>query len=249
MAKANNFHAMMTTNKEFFTQACRWKDNGSVSTAAQWWAAFQEVIVRELFYNSSCRVPGLGYFVIKQEDGHFQKQKKPNGREVSYFVPGRITPVFRPEDDFINDVNMQGVTKQYRKRVKAGALTERDYIRQIRADSLAANACISEIIEQRKEEAKKEFQQLLAAKREQKEKANAKLLMQQPGPRAVVQMTLAGEYINTFDSMRTAAEKTGVEVTGISRCCSPDHSQKTAGGYKWKYAELVERGSVDELSE
>lgn len=25
MAQVNNFHGMMTTNKEFFKQACRWK--------------------------------------------------------------------------------------------------------------------------------------------------------------------------------------------------------------------------------
>lgn len=54
MAQVNNFHGMMTTNKEFFKQACRWKDSTSIYTAAEWWSAFQEVIIREYWsLNSS----------------------------------------------------------------------------------------------------------------------------------------------------------------------------------------------------
>lgn len=75
MAQVNNFRGMMTTNKEFFKQACRWKDTTSIQTAAEWWSAFQEVIIREVFYNGCCRVPGIGTFTIKEEESHYIKQQ------------------------------------------------------------------------------------------------------------------------------------------------------------------------------
>ena len=242
MAQVNNFHGMMTTNKEFFKQACRWKDSTSIQTAAEWWSAFQEVIIREVFYNGCCRVPGIGTFTIKEEESHYMKQRMPNGKEVTYLVPGRIVPIFTPEDDFINDVNMQGVTKQYRKRLKKGALTERDYTRQIRADSLAAGACVDEMIEQRRESAKKEFQKLLKKKREDKAKTNERTAGQSTTARAVVQMDMEGNTIAVFESMTAAGNATGIDKIYISNCCSPFRKQKTAGGYKWRYAEKEEKG-------
>lgn len=242
MAQVNNFHGMMTTNKEFFKQACRWKDSTSIYTAAEWWSAFQEVIIREVFYNGCCRVPGIGTFTIKEEESHYMKQRMPNGKEVTYLVPGRIVPIFTPEDDFINDVNMQGVTKQYRKRLKKGALTERDYTRQIRADSLAASACVDEMIEQRRESAKKEFQKLLEKKREDKAKTNERTAGQSNNARAVVQMDMEGNTIAVFESMTAAGIATGIDKIYISNCCSPFRKQKTAGGYKWRYAEKEEKG-------
>lgn len=242
MAQVNNFRGMMTTNKEFFKQACRWKDTTSIQTAAEWWSAFQEVIIREVFYNGCCRVPGIGTFTIKEEESHYMKQRMPNGKEVTYLVPGRIVPIFTPEDDFINDVNMQGVTKQYRKRLKKGALTERDYTRQIRADSLAASACVDEMIEQRRESAKKEFQKLLEKKREDKAKTNERTAGQSNNARAVVQMDMDGNTIAVFESMTAAGIATGIDKIYISNCCSPFRKQKTAGGFKWRYAEKEEKG-------
>lgn len=240
MAQVNNFHGMMTTNKEFFKQACRWKDSTSIQTAAEWWSAFQEVIIREVFYNGCCRVPGLGTFTIKEEESHYTKQRMPNGKEVTYLVPGRIIPIFTPEDDFINDVNMQGVTKKYRKRLKQGALTERDYTRQVRADSLAASACVDEMVEQRREKAQQEFQKLLKTKRELKEQANEATKDRTNAARAVVQMDLEGKVIAIYPSMTKAEEATGINKIYISNCCDPLRRQKTAGGYKWKYAERQE---------
>ena len=234
--------AMMLTNKEFFKQACRWKDSTSIQTAAEWWGAFQEVIIREVFYNGSCRVPGLGTFTVTEEPSYYQTQKMPNGKTMTYLVPGRIKPNFTPEDDFINDVNMQGVTKQYRKRLKKGALTERDYTRQVRADSLAASACVDEIIEQRRESAKKEFQKLLEKKREDKAKTNERTAGQSTVARAVVQMDMEGNTIAVFESMTAAGIATGIDKIYISNCCSPFRKQKTAGGYKWRYAEKEEKG-------
>ena len=242
MTQVNNFRGMMVTNKEFFKQACRWKDSVSVQTAAEWLAAFQEVIIREIFYNGVCRVPGLGTFMIKEEESHYQKQRMPNGKEMTYLIPGRITPIFTPEDDFINDINMQGVTRKYRQRLKQGSLSERDYARQIRADSLAASACVDEMIEQRRETAKKEFQKLLDKKRKDKAKANERTVGQVNNARAVVQMDMEGNTIAVFESMTAAGNATGIDKIYISNCCSPFRKQKTAGGYKWRYAEKEEKG-------
>lgn len=236
----NNFRGMMVTNKEFFKQACRWKDSTSIQTAAEWWGAFQEVIIREVFYNGSCRVPGLGTFTVTEEPSYYQTQKGPNGKTMTYLVQGRIRPNFTPEDDFINDINMQGVTKKYRKRLKEGALTERDYARQVRADSLAASACVDEMVEQRREKAQKEFQKLLKTKRELKEQANEATKDRTHAARPVVQMDLEGEVIAIYPSMTKAEEATGINKIYISNCCDPLRKQKTAGGYKWKYAERQE---------
>ena len=230
----------MVTNKEFFKQACRWKDSTSIQTAAEWWGAFQEVIIREVFYNGSCRVPGLGTFTVTEEPSYYQTQKGPNGKTMTYLVQGRIRPNFTPEDDFINDINMQGVTKKYRKRLKEGALTERDYARQVRADSLAASACVDEMVEQRREKAQKEFQKLLNTKRKLKEQSNEASKDRTTTARAVVQMNLEGEVIAIYPSMTKAEEATGINKIYISNCCDPLRKQKTAGGYKWKYAERQE---------
>lgn len=232
--------AMMLTNKEFFKQACRWKDSTSIQTAAEWWGAFQEVIIREVFYNGSCRVPGLGIFTVTEEPSYYQTQKTPNGKTMTYLVQSRIKPNFTPEDDFINDINMQGVTKKYRRRLKEGALNERDYARQVRADSLAASACVDEMVEQRREKAQKEFQKLLNTKRKLKEQSNEASKDRTTTARAVVQMDLEGEVIAIYPSMTKAEEATGINKIYISNCCDPLRKQKTAGGYKWKYAERQE---------
>lgn len=245
------FRAMMITNKEFFQQACRWKDSTSVQTAASWWAAFQEVIVRELFYNGTCRVPGLGRFGIEEHEGCYQKQKDEKGREVTYFVPPRVVPIFVPEDDFINDINMQGVTKAYRKRLRAGELTQRDLEREIRADSMASNAAIKDIIEQRKEQSKENFQELLAKKRKAREESNARWVEHWSAAKPVVQMDLDGNYIAIYPSITKAMKETGIDKTHISCACSGLYGRKTAGGYKWRYADKEEKEEIgnDELNE
>lgn len=163
---------MMVTNKEFFKQACRWKDCNTIQTAADWWSAFQEVIIREVFYNGCCRVPGIGTFTVREEEEKLQTQKMVNGKIVSYKVPARVYPLFTPEDDFINDINMQGVTKKYRKRLKKGELKARDYERELRAESLTMMDVMDDMIEQRREKAQQELQELLESKRKRKCKSN-----------------------------------------------------------------------------
>ncbi len=150
------------TDKEFFTQMARFADVNSLQTVQKYWYAACEVIIRELFYNGTCRVPGLGTFSTRKVGEQIQIQKGPEGREVVYRVPEREVPVFTPHDDMINDINMQGVTKQYRKRLKAGTLTQRDYERQVRAEALGV---IGSLSEERLEASKKKFKEMLDEKK------------------------------------------------------------------------------------
>ena len=150
------------TDKEFFTQMARFADVNSLQTVQKYWYAACEVIIRALFYNGTCRVPGLGTFSTRKVGEQIQIQKGPEGREVVYRVPEREVPVFTPHDDMINDINMQGVTKQYRKRLKAGTLTQRDYERQVRAEALGV---IGSLSEERLEASKKKFKEMLDEKK------------------------------------------------------------------------------------
>ncbi len=51
----------------------------------------------------------------------------------------------------------------------------------------------------------------------------------------VIQMNLQGKIINAYMTIRLAAGATDVGVTDISKVCMG--KRKTAGGYKWKYAD------------
>lgn len=248
MASKATTNAMMITNKEFFKQACRWKDTTSVQTAGEWWSAFLEVIVREVFYNGSCRVPGLGTFTVRQEEGYVQTQRTVNGKLIQYKVPPRVYPLFAPEDDFINDINMQGVTKAYRKRLKKGELKARDYERELRAETVKMVDIVDDMVEQRREKAQEELQELLKTKRQLKIKANERSADKSTNAQPVIQMDLEGNYIAEFESMSKAEVATGIDKIYISNCCDPLRRQKTAGGYKWKYADKQKEENVDDLS-
>ena len=249
MASKGTTNAMMITNKEFFKQACRWKDSSSTQTAADWWSAFLEVIVREVFYNGSCRVPGLGTFTTRFEEGKTWTQPMGNGKYATYTTPARVYPLFAAEDDFINDINMQGVTKKYRRRLKKGVLTARDYERELRAEAVNLVDIVDDMVEQRREKAQAELQELLKAKRQNKVRANERNAGKGTGARPVIQMDLQGNYIAEYESMTKAEEATGIHRVYISNCCDPFRKQKTAGGYKWKYADKQEEESVDDVSE
>jgi len=49
----------------------------------------------------------------------------------------------------------------------------------------------------------------------------------------VVQVSLAGEPVRTWESIGEAARRIGIAAPGISSCCRGH--QKTAGGFKWEY--------------
>ena len=150
------------TDKEFFKQMARFADVSSLETVQKYWYAACEVIIRELFYNGTCRVPGLGTFSTRKVGEQVQIQKGPDGKEAVYKVPEREVPIFTPHDDMINDINMQGVTKAYRRRLKAGALTQRDYERQVRAEALGVVGSLSE---ERITASKEKFKKMLDEKK------------------------------------------------------------------------------------
>lgn len=159
-----SFIAMMETNKEFYQYAARLKD-ANPKTAAEWWTVFYEVFVRQMFYNGCCRLPSIGVFTTEEEPEKLQKQTL-NGKTVVYRVPARIRPIFHAEDDCINDINMSGVTKAYRKRLKANALTYRDIERELRATEIGE--VVQDMMAERKESAQAAFQELLKQKRDAK---------------------------------------------------------------------------------
>ena len=51
--------------------------------------------------------------------------------------------------------------------------------------------------------------------------------------RKVNQYTLDGEYIKSFDAIRLAARKTGIDHAAIGRCCNKKVNH--AGGFLWAY--------------
>ena len=55
------------------------------------------------------------------------------------------------------------------------------------------------------------------------------------GRKAVVQMSLDGQDLQSFDSLLSASKATGIDVGSIGNVCKG--KCKTAGGYRWRYAQ------------
>lgn len=53
--------------------------------------------------------------------------------------------------------------------------------------------------------------------------------------RAVVQLSLTGEYIKTWESAIEASRSVNVDVSTIRKCCNVNLYNKTAGNYKWMW--------------
>lgn len=151
------------TNKEFYTQMARFADARNIQTVQKYWEAALEVIIRELFYNGTCRCPNLGTFSVDFKEEQIQVQKQKNGEFKTYAVPARLYPTFTPSDDMINDVNMQGITKSYRKRLKNNRLGTRDYLRIARAESIDPKR---DQTEEKQKEAEERFRKFLQDKKE-----------------------------------------------------------------------------------
>ena len=52
-------------------------------------------------------------------------------------------------------------------------------------------------------------------------------------PKAVIQLSLSGEVVNVWPSVKSAAEAVGVNPACIGHCCKGD--RPTIKGYRWKY--------------
>lgn len=56
-----------------------------------------------------------------------------------------------------------------------------------------------------------------------------------PRARAVIQLTVDEQYIKTFSTAKEAADSIGQSGNNITVCCRKHN--RTAGGYKWRYAD------------
>jgi hypothetical protein len=54
--------------------------------------------------------------------------------------------------------------------------------------------------------------------------------------KSVVQYTKWGEYVAKYKTITQAEEKTGICHNNISKCCSKNTPNKSAGGYVWRYS-------------
>lgn len=55
--------------------------------------------------------------------------------------------------------------------------------------------------------------------------------------RSVVQLTKDGNYVETFETIREAQDKTGLTEQRIGLVAKGKYNAKTTGGYRWMYLE------------
>lgn len=55
--------------------------------------------------------------------------------------------------------------------------------------------------------------------------------------KSVYQISMDGNTIQKFKSVTEAEEATGIQTSAISGCCKGSYGYKTAGGYRWRYAD------------
>nr|DAO57505.1 MAG TPA: Bacterial DNA-binding protein [Caudoviricetes sp.] len=151
--------------KEFYTKAARWTDATNIDTVKKYWYAFVETIIREVFQNGSCIMPGIGEITLKKEEGSVQVVKKDNETEI-YPVPDHYYPSIRFFDNFTNDVNMKGYTHEFKKRVRGRTLTQSDYKRALRADSLNVEGNLND---KQIQEAKENFAKIMNQRQKKRE--------------------------------------------------------------------------------
>lgn len=126
--------ASRTSDIELYRLVARELDC-TAQTARRYVDAIVEVIAKEVYLSGCCRVPNLGVFDAKHIEERIQKQVH-DGELFEFVMPEHVKPVFTPCDTFINDCNMKGVTKQYRRRSKKKQLTVRDLERIAKAEAI-----------------------------------------------------------------------------------------------------------------
>ena len=53
--------------------------------------------------------------------------------------------------------------------------------------------------------------------------------------KAISQYSIDGQFIAEYQSIASAARQTGVDRSGIGKCCRHDKNYSHAGGYIWRY--------------
>lgn len=153
--------ASRTSDIELYRLVARELDC-TAQTARRYVDAIVEVIAKEVYLSGCCRVPNLGIFDAKHIDEKIQKQVH-DGELYEFVMPEHVKPVFTPCDNFINDCNMKGVTKKYRKRAKNKQLTVRDLERIAKAEAIER---LKNVSTEMKETAKIDFADKLKEKKE-----------------------------------------------------------------------------------
>ena len=153
--------ASRTSDIELYRLVARELDC-TAQTARKYVDAIVEVIAKEVYLSGTCRVPNLGIFDAQHIDEKIQKQVH-DGKLFEYRMPEHVKPIFTPCDTFINDCNMKGVTKLYRRRAKNKQLTVRDLQRIAKAEAIER---LKKVSDETKEAAQVEFAEKLKEKRE-----------------------------------------------------------------------------------
>ena len=153
--------ASRTSDIELYRLVARELDC-TAQTARKYVDAIVEVIAKEVYLSGTCRVPNLGIFDAQHIDEKIQKQVH-DGEVFEYIMPEHVKPIFTPCDTFINDCNMKGVTKMYRRRAKNKQLTVRDLQRIAKAEAIER---LKKVSDETKEAAQVEFAEKLKEKRE-----------------------------------------------------------------------------------
>ena len=144
--------ASRTSDIELYRLVARELDC-TAQTARKYVDAIVEVIAKEVYLSGTCRVPNLGIFDAQHIDEKIQKQVH-DGEVFEYIMPEHVKPIFTPCDTFINDCNMKGVTKLYRRRAKNKQLTVRDLQRIAKAEAIER---LKKVSDEMKETAKIDF--------------------------------------------------------------------------------------------
>ena len=134
--------------KDFYLFAARLA-NANNAQVVKWWDVFYEVIIRQLYLSGSVYLPGIGWLTLKHKESTRYTRQNSNGEIETVVLPERNEPVFRADDDFINDANMLGVTRNYRKRQRNGTLTARDKERERRGREIMGDNFYALISEQK----------------------------------------------------------------------------------------------------
>ena len=153
--------ASRTSDIELYRLVARELDC-TAQTARKYVDAIVEVIAKEVYLSGTCRVPNLGIFDAQHIDEKIQKQVH-DGKLFEYRMPEHVKPIFTPCDTFINDCNMKGVTKLYRRRAKNKQLTVRDLQRIAKAEAIER---LKKVSDETKEAAQVDFAEKLKEKRE-----------------------------------------------------------------------------------
>ena len=134
----------------------------TAQTARKYVDAIVEVIAKEVYLSGTCRVPNLGIFDAQHIEERIQKQVH-DGEVYEFTMPEHVKPIFTPCDTFINDCNMKGVTKLYRRRAKKKQLTVKDLQRIAKAEAIER---LKKVSDETKEAAKIDFADKLKEKKE-----------------------------------------------------------------------------------